>query len=182
MRTGAGLLLLAGLLGCANPNVKVTPAPSNPDARDKADFDNWVSITWPAAPPRVERQVTSMELDEHENYTALYADKRPDGVVIFAAHIDVYPHAMWEKSSPEEILESTVFAFRKYELSRKPFAHGPHKYPGFDILSKRNDLTTRQIAVVAKPRVYTVSVSSKDETALTRPEVVAFFDSFAVRD
>lgn len=123
-----------------------------------------------------------MEVGEYTNYTALYSERRPNGAVIFAAHVAEYPAAMWEKSSPEEILESSVFAFRKDELSRKPVEHGPRKYPGYDILSKRNDLTTRKLVVVAKPRVYAVSVGTKDANALTRPEVAAFFDSFAVRD
>jgi hypothetical protein len=182
MRTGATLLLFAGLVGCANRTATPPPATAGAGAAERAEFDARLALTWPAALPTVNRQVIPMEAGDHVNYTAMYADKRPEGVVVFTARIDEYPAAMWAQTSPEEILESTVFAFRKNELSRMPVAHGPRKYPGFDILSKRDDLTTRKLVVVAKPRVYAVTAASKDAAALTRPEVVAFFDSFTVRD
>jgi len=117
---------------------------------------------------------------------AMFADKRPGGLVLFSAFVEEFPEKALMGTSAKDLLAAYVFAFRKDETSRKELEHGPKKYPGLEISRQRTSPLgmrfDRSLVVFAGRRIYDISVSSKDKESLNRPEVKAFVESLIIAD
>jgi hypothetical protein len=136
-------------------------------------------LKWPGAPQESTQAITDRG-GELKHYNALFARRGPEENIIFAASAYELPDKEVRDSNPEERLAASMIALRKDEISRKEIEHGPKKYPGFDILTQSKGLFSRHLVVIAGPRTYMVSVSSRKEALLDSPEVLEFFESFAI--
>ncbi|HVK18552.1 MAG TPA: hypothetical protein VM533_16575 [Fimbriiglobus sp.] len=174
---GVVMALAIGVSGCTKPpGIGTSPSAA---AERQLTFDPNLRLKWPG-PPSEDSQLLNNEVGEQKHYSATFTDKRPEGVVIFSAFVDEYPADAVKQADPEELLTATVFAFKADEVSQKKFAHGPQKYPGFDILSQSDGKFDRKLVVVAGRRVYHIAVTSTKEEWLKAPEVQAFFDSLSL--
>ena len=115
-------------------------------------------------------------------YRATYMDRAPGGITLYTASVTDLGAEAAKEASPRDHLVAFKTAFQKDEVSRKEIEHGPKKRPGLDIVSNRSGKVSRELVVAAGSRVYSVSVTAPTEEALRAPQVIAFFDSFAVEE
>jgi len=162
----------------AGPHALAQPPASSP----QLSFRPKLSLKWPGKPSE-NSQIIHGPFGDEKFYDAMYADKRPTGTIMYSAHVMEFPAKELKGASPKQLLEASVFAFKKDETSRKEISFGKKKYPGLDITSRSAKLLfSRKIVVLVGTRLYTVSVASKDEQALKAPEGKAFFESFVLDD
>ena len=108
MRTGAIQLLLALVAGCSNQSSTSSTAlekpPGDADAAVRAEFDSFLTITWPNPPPSiVQRQFTPNESGVDRHYQALHEVKEPTWSkgILFMVRIDEIATGPNDKPSPE---------------------------------------------------------------------------------
>jgi hypothetical protein len=176
-------LLICSVLFGLQPGVQAMGKP--PDQPEQLSFMPKLKLKWPGKPSE-SSQILATRDGEQKHYDAMFADKRPDGVVLFFAAVEEFPEEALKASSAKDLLLAYVFAFRKEETSRKELEHGPKKHPGLEISSQRTSPLgmrfCRRLVVFAGQRIYEISVSSKDKESLERPEVKAFLKSLAIAD
>jgi hypothetical protein len=163
--------LLAGPLAVAQP----------PAQREQPNFKPKLDLKWPGKPSE-NSQILSTGAGEEKHYSAIFTDKRPAVVLVFAAFVIEFPDKALQETSPKELLAAYVFASKKAETSRKEVAHGAKKHPGLEITTRSDKHFGRKLIVVAGKRLYEVAVTSKKEELLTAPDVKAFFKSLAVEE
>ena len=172
------LLICSVLLG-------LQPGGEPSDQPEQLSFNPKLALKWPGKPFESSQVLTTKD-GEQKHYSAMFADKRPDGLVLFSAFVEEFPEKALKGTSAKQLLAAYVLAFRKEETSRKELEHGPKKYPGLDITSQHASPSgirfNRKLVVLAGRRIYCISVDCKDKEFLNRPEVKAFFESLAIAD
>jgi hypothetical protein len=133
------------------------------------------NLKWPGAPD--ESQIMPTKAGEETHYRAMLTHKQPEGNVLFSASVTQFPG---KGADPNDLLEWYLFSSQKSEISRKKIEVGPNKHPGFDITTRSASIFGRMVVVMAGPRLYEVSVTTKNEKLLGGPEVKAFIDSFTL--
>jgi hypothetical protein len=163
--------LLAGSLAVAQP----------PARQEQLSFKPKLDLKWPGKPSESSQVLATAEGDQ-KHYSALFTHKHPSGVVLFSAFVEEFPDKALKGASPKELLAAYVFASKKNETSRKEIEHGAKKYPGLEITTRTDKQFGRKVVVMARSRIYEVSVTSKTEAALKIPAVKTFLESLAVGD
>jgi hypothetical protein len=178
-----GLLVVAGvLIGTGIVDGLHFPRRTNqPGAIIPSNFKPAFVINWPG-PPHEDSTAIVSEHGQMSIYTALYTDRRPDGVLVLSVIAMEYPAAFQEELSAEERLEAALLGLKKSELSGKKLMHGPKNYPGLEVRKRTVGTSSRRMAILAGRIMYDVSATSKEEKLLDLPEVDAFFKSFAIVD
>ncbi len=146
---------------------------------DQLSFHPALTLSWPGAPTE-SSQVLPTEGGDLKHYDATFAEKRPNGVVIFSASVQEYPEKEAGRLSSRQWLDAFVFASRKNETARKELDFGPQKYPAIETTTRSGKLFTRRLVVLAGARFYDIAVTASSETFLGDEEVKGFFDSFRV--
>lgn len=168
-------LILLPFTGCGSKTAKPQVV-----AREQT-FDPGLVLSWPNKPEESSQVFDSSEnLTKH--YSASCALKLPDGILLFSAFVEEYADDKFGGHSPEQMLYFHNFGFMKNETSRKSIEHGTKKYPGLVIESRGEKVTTKRIEVVAVRRIYSISVSSRNEKLLARPEAATFLESLKIEN
>jgi hypothetical protein len=113
-----------------------------------------------------------------KNYMGIFTDKGPDDVIIFTAGVMELPTL--QQNNPKDLLESSVLPLQRDEFTRKDIEHGPKKYPGADITSYSKKSFSRHVVVMAGLRIYTISVTCREEASLDNSKVRKFLESFGI--
>ena len=169
-------LLLLGILAVSGCGHSTTSGPC------PSDFKPEYVIKWPGPPSESSIAIPSGQGGGTEIYTASCTLNRPDGVVIFSVTATNYAPMFLKKVSDKEMLENSLLGFKKHESSRKEVTRGPKKHPGLEVRKQTLGTNHRQLAVMARPVMYDVSATSKEEKLIDLPEVDAFFNSFSIVD
>jgi len=158
-----------------------TLAAEPPAQQSKLPFKSKFTLKWPGKPSE-DSQILKTNDGEEKHYSAMFADKQPEGAVVYSAFVIEYPEKALKGTTPKEMLAAYVFAFQKEETSRKEIEHGKNKHPGLDITSKSAKFFGRKVVVMVQPRLYEIAVTAKNESSLKTKEVSAFFDSLKVEE
>src|SRR5262249_27790850 len=131
-------------------------------------------------PPAEHGNTAPGEGGDVKTYTASYADRSPNGVLIYEASVLEYPTETPGSLAPAELLTAYLAGTARDETSRKQIAFGPNKYPGFDITSRPAGSHSRQRPVLAGQRIYAISVTRRNEELIHSPEAEAFLGSLEI--
>jgi hypothetical protein len=139
-----------------------------------------LGLKWPGS-PHESSQVIPSDVGEEKHYDATFTDRRsPDTIVPYSAFVIDFPEKALKGKAPRDFLNAYVFASQKHETARKEVELGRCKHPCLEITTHSGDLFDRRLVVMAGPRLYEVSVSSRKEQALRDVQVKKFFESLVI--
>jgi hypothetical protein len=144
------------------------------------DFDPKLTLDWPGPPEERRRRIDAGTDRETTIYRATFTQFDP--VTMFSATVYEFTEKDLQGDDPQEMLASHLGGGNTVELTRRQIEHGPHKYLGFDMTARDENLFIRRINVLAGRRIYTVEVASLRQERLNADDVAKFFASFAIQD
>jgi hypothetical protein len=173
----------------ASPNVVAPrPAQGRSQPRDASslneqpspEFDPRLIVAWPGIPEESHRRIDAGTDREATIYSATFTQVDP--VTVFNVRVYELTERELEHYDPERRLASHFGGDEVVEQTRKRVALGRNKYLALEVTARDANLFIRRVNVLAGRSIISVEVNSLKQERLSDDDVIAFFDSFEIKD